>query len=295
MIIVHDPRCAEYGADGHPECPARVLKTAAHLRRTHPDWRWALPKAAPEEAILRAHSAEYLARLKSSTDAFDDDTPHFPDIFAHAARAAGAAIDCAQLALCGERAFSLMRPPGHHATRDQAMGFCYLNSIAIAALDALARGLSRVSIWDFDGHHGNGTEDICRRDPRIRYVSVHEHPAYPGSGESCRANIYNFPIPLVATYSHQLAVFRHAWSCVLEFKPELILVSAGFDSYLRDPLLSLAMHREDFELFGEWLAPSGIPTTAILEGGYSEDLPVLIDAFLSGWEPRPRLAESQMG
>jgi len=292
MIIVHDPRCAEYGADGHPECPARVLKTAEHLRRTHPDWRWGLPNAAPEEAILRAHSAEYLARLKSSTEAFDEDTPRYPDIFVHAARAAGAAIDCAQFALRGERAFSLMRPPGHHATRDQAMGFCYLNSIAIAAHDALAHGLSRVAIWDFDGHHGNGTEDICRGDLRIRYVSVHEHPAYPGSGAFSRPNIFNFPMPLVASYSHQLAVFRHSWSCVLEFKPELILVSAGFDSYLRDPLLSLAMHREDFTLFGEWLAQTPTPVAAILEGGYSDDLPVLIEAFLTGWEPRPLLAQA---
>jgi len=290
MIIVHDPRCAEYSADGHPEGPGRLLKTAEHLRRTHPEWRWRLPAPASDEAILRAHSSDYLAQLRDGGDAFDEDTPRYPDILAHAARAAGAAIDVAQLALSGERAFSLMRPPGHHATRDAAMGFCYLNSIAIAARDALARGLTRVSIWDFDGHHGNGTEDICRGDLRIRYVSVHEHPAYPGSGAFSRANIFNFPIPLVASYSHQLAAFRQSWTCVLEFAPELILVSAGFDSYTRDPLLSLGMHPEDFTLFGEWLAAAKIPSAAILEGGYSDDLPTLVDAFLSGWEPRQLLS-----
>lgn len=292
MIIVHDPRCAEYGADGHPESPVRVLKAAEHLRRLHPDWRWRLPERAADEAIRRAHSADYVERLKAGGEDFDEDTPNYPGIFAHAARAAGAAIEVARLALHRERAFSLMRPPGHHATYDEAMGFCYLNSVAIAAHDALAGGLERVAIWDIDGHHGNGTEDICRRDSRLRYVSVHEHAAYPGTGNWTAGNIFNFPIPTVASYSHQLAVFRHSWSCVLDGHPELILVSAGFDSYLREPLLSLAMHPEDFTLFGEWLGATNIPTAAILEGGYSDDLPKLIDAFLSGWEPRARLPEN---
>jgi acetoin utilization deacetylase AcuC-like enzyme len=283
MILIHDPRCAEYATPGHPERPARVIDSAAHLHRAHPGWQWSLPSLASDDAILRVHSATHLARLSSGAD-FDADTAFHPDIGNHARRSAGAAIDAAQLALRGQRAFSLMRPPGHHATREQAMGFCYLNSIAIAAADAIARGVGRVSIWDFDGHHGNGTEAISEGHAPIRYVSAHEHPAYPGTGSVSRGNIFNFPISPHSPHSQQLAILQNSWSCVLDFQPQLILISAGFDAYIRDPLLSLALDRDDFAALGKWLAQSGIPTAAILEGGYSADLPLLIDAFLSAWE-----------
>jgi acetoin utilization deacetylase AcuC-like enzyme len=165
------------------------------------------------------------------------------------------------------------------------MGFCYLGSIAIAALDALAGGLKRVAIWDFDGHHGNGTEAICEDDPRIRFVSTHQHPAYPGTGKVSRKNVFNFPIPPNSPHLHQIGTLRSSWDCVLAFEPQLILVSAGFDAYVRDPLLSLDFEIADYHSFGQWLAQSKIPATAILEGGYSDDLPKLIDAFLTGWEP----------
>lgn len=268
---------------GHPERPERVSRTASHLRRAHPEWPWKVPASATREAILRAHSERHLARLIAGAD-FDADTPFHDGIFEHASRSAGAAIECARLAMRGERAFSLMRPPGHHATREQAMGFCYLNSIAIAAFDALASGVGRISIWDFDGHHGNGTGEICEGDTRIRYVSAHQHPAYPGTGSISRENIFNFPIPVASPASQQVATLRNSWSCALEFQPQLILVSAGFDGFVRDPLLSLSLSIQDYGFFGEWLSQTAIPTAAILEGGYSEDLPILIDAFLSGWD-----------
>lgn len=283
MIILHDSRCAEYSAEGHPESPRRVVRTAEHLRQMHPGWEWRTPEPAGDEAILRAHSPRHLARL-SEARAFDADTPFHEGIDGHARRAAGAAIECSRLALSGQRAFSLMRPPGHHATREKAMGFCYLNSIAIAAFDALAGGLKRVAIWDFDAHHGNGTEDLCEGDARLRYVSVHEHPAYPGTGSVSRGNIRNFPLFAASPRSHQAAVFRDSWECAIAFQPELILVSAGFDAYRLEPLCSLGLQIEDFHSFGKWLAETKIPSAAILEGGYSDDLPLLIEAFLSGWQ-----------
>lgn len=178
----------------------------------------------------------------------------------------------------------MMRPPGHHATGDRAMGFCYLNSIAIAALDALTRGPTRVAIWDFDAHHGNGTESICEGNDRIRYVSFHQHPAYPGTGNLSRANIFNFPVSAETTGAQQMEVLRRSWKCVEEFRPNLILVSAGFDAYEGDPLVSLALTRDNFGTLGEWLSQTEVPCAAILEGGYSSDLPLLIDAFLCGWE-----------
>jgi acetoin utilization deacetylase AcuC-like enzyme len=215
---------------------------------------------------------------------FDPDTPFHEEIGDHAARAAGAATECAHLALKGQRVFSLMRPPGHHARPEQAMGFCYLNSIAIAALDALASGISRISIWDFDAHHGNGTEEICEGNPKLRYVSVHQHPAYPGTGSHARGNIFNFPLSAELSRQDQLSVLRSSWDCALEFDAQLILVSAGFDGYVRDPLCSLSLEIEDFRSCGQWMTQCSIPCAAILEGGYSDDLPILIDAFLSGWD-----------
>ncbi len=286
MTILHDERCANYGTPGHPERPERVSRTAEHLRRAHPEWKWQTPSPAERNTLLKAHSEHHLARLKDGAH-FDPDTPFYDGIYEHAARAAGAAIECARLALRGQRAFSLMRPPGHHATRDQAMGFCYLNSIAITALDALTSGISRVSIWDFDAHHGNGTEEICAGNVHPRYVSVHEHPAYPGTGSHTRGNVFNFPVIAESSYSHQAAMLRNSWDCALEFDPQLILVSAGFDGYLRDPLCSLSLDLEDYRACGEWMSQSAIPTAAILEGGYSDDLPLLINAFLSGWDSRP--------
>jgi acetoin utilization deacetylase AcuC-like enzyme len=284
VIIFHDERCAGYATPGHPERPERVTRSALHLRAAHPKWEWRVPPAATREMLLRAHTEAHLARLGGGKN-FDADTPAHEGIFDHAARSAGAAVECARAALRGERAFSLMRPPGHHATREQAMGFCYLGSIAIAALDALAGGLKRVAIWDFDGHHGNGTEAICEDDLRIRFVSTHQHPAYPGTGKVSRKNVFNFPLPPNSPHLHQIGTLRSSWDCVLAFEPQLILVSAGFDAYVRDPLLSLDFEIADYHSFGQWLAQSKIPATAILEGGYSDDLPKLIDAFLTGWEP----------
>ncbi|HEX8311092.1 MAG TPA: histone deacetylase [Chthoniobacteraceae bacterium] len=286
MTILHDERSTGYATAGHPERPERVSRTAEHLRRAHPLWPWQTPPPAEREAILRAHSERQLARVEAG-EHFDADTPSYDGIFEHAARAAGAAIECARLAVRGQRAFSLMRPPGHHATRDKAMGFCYLNSVAIAALDAVNSGIARVSIWDFDAHHGNGTEAICAGNDQVRYVSFHEHPAYPGTGSHSRGNCFNFPISAESPRSRQVATLRHTWGCVLEFAPQLILVSAGFDGYVRDPLCSLSLEVEDYGSCGKWISESAIPCGAILEGGYSDDLPLLIDAFLSAWDSRP--------
>ena len=284
MIIFHDPRCAEYAKTGHPERPARILTSAPVLKTQHEDWGWRLPNPANDEMLLRAHSAEHLERIRASREDFDADTPAFGNIFEHAARAAGAAVDVACEAQSGNRAFSLMRPPGHHATRDQAMGFCYFSNIAIAAFDALANGAERVAIWDFDAHHGNGTEAIVAHDDKIAFASIHQFPAYPGTGAKSFANCYNFPIaPMTPRVAHVGEVER-ALQTLLDFKPDLILVSAGFDAYAGDPLVQMTLEGEDFATFGKWLRECGVAAGAILEGGYSDELPELIDAFLSNWE-----------
>jgi acetoin utilization deacetylase AcuC-like enzyme len=283
MLVFHDPRCLDYSTPGHPERPARITDSASLLKERHPQWEWRKPRPADKAALLRAHSPEHVAGIRAAARDFDPDTAAHPGIFEHAARATGAALDVAHEALKGNRAFSLMRPPGHHAMRDRAMGFCYFSHIAIAALDALQNGAERVAIWDFDAHHGNGTEDVVANNPRIAFASIHQFPGYPGTGTRSFANIHNFPVaPLTARAEH-VGEVRRALDQLLAFEPNLLLVSAGFDAYAGDPITEMTLEPEDFATFGEWLRETEIPSGAILEGGYSDELPELIDGFLSSW------------
>jgi acetoin utilization deacetylase AcuC-like enzyme len=283
MIIFHDPHCVEYSAPGHPERPARITRTVPLLKDRHPKWEWREPRPANDQELLRAHSIEHIAKLKSPPGDFDLDTLAHANIYDYALKSAGAGIEAARTAVAGKRAFALMRPPGHHATRDRAMGFCYFSNVAIAALDALENGAERVGIWDFDAHHGNGTEAIVAHNERIRFASIHQFPAYPGTGAKSFDNIDNYPVAPETPRQRHVDVCKRALDKLVSFKPSLILVSAGFDAYARDPLVQMTLEGEDFAIFGEWLRKIDIPVGAILEGGYSDDLPELIDEFLTSW------------
>jgi acetoin utilization deacetylase AcuC-like enzyme len=195
-------------------------------------------------------------------------------------------VEVARAALRRQPAFSLMRPPGHHAMRDRAMGFCYFSNIAVAALDALENGAERVAIWDFDAHHGNGTEDIVANNPRIAFASIHQFPGYPGTGTRSFANIHNYPVAPLAPRAQHVPEVRRALDQLLKFKPDLLLVSAGFDAYAGDPITEMTLEPEDFVTFGEWVREANVPVGAILEGGYSDELPELVDIFLTGWIER---------
>ena len=282
MLILHDPQCADYGSSMRPEQPARITHSVTHLRAAHPDWEWRIPSIADQPVLLLAHSSALLRRIQLPAD-IDADTPHFPGIYDHARRSVGAALEAARLAEAGQKTFSLMRPPGHHATRDQAMGFCYLNQIAIAALSTAATG-ARVAVWDFDAHHGNGTEDILRDRPNTLFSSVHQNPGYPGTGTHSTANCKNFPVAPHASRTTHFAALARSWEAVLAFKPDLVLVSAGFDAYVHDPITEMTLESDDFAELGRWLRQSALPAAAIREGGYSEDLPPLIDVFISAWD-----------
>src|SRR5437773_737161 len=259
MTIFHHPRCLEYSSPGHPERPERIGRTAPLLKDRHPDWAWRKPAAATDAQLLRAHSREHVEGVANALEHSDLDTPFYPNIEVHARRSAGAAIEATRSALRGENAFSLMRPPGHHATRDGAMGFCYFSNVAVAALDALETGVERIAIWDFDGHHGNGTEAIVAHNLRIQFASIHQFPAYPGTGAKSFANIDNYPIAPGTSRNHHVEVAKRALEKLVAFKPDLLLVSAGFDAYACDPLVQMMLERDDFATFGEWLRKLDVP------------------------------------
>ena len=265
-----------------PEQPARTQRSAAHLRAAHPAWEWRMPAAASDDLLLLGHTPEHLKRLGRPVD-FDEDTPFFQGIGDHARRAVGAACAAATAALAGQKAFSLMRPPGHHATANQAMGFCYLNQIALAALHAQTQSAAKVAVWDFDAHHGNGTEAILHGRPGMLFTSVHQFPGYPGTGTTSFDNCRNWPVRPHTPRTAHMAEIAASWQAVLDFSPDLILVSAGFDADARDPLTEMTLETEDFATLGRWMHEADRPAAAILEGGYSDDLPQLIDAFLSAW------------
>jgi acetoin utilization deacetylase AcuC-like enzyme len=283
--IITDEKCAGYSSYGHPERPERVSDTQDFLRRQQGlPIVWAAPSRADEAQILRAHTPQHLARLNEPED-FDADTPFHEDISTLARASVAAALDALAAARAGETVFSLMRPPGHHATRDQAMGFCYLNNIAIAVLEAVTTGSKRAAVYDFDVHHGNGTEAILLNQPGVEFFSIHQFPCYPGTGATnVGRNCFNYPVPPGTPREKWRAVLAHALDDLKRFRPDLVAVSAGFDAYARDPLAEGTLLAEDFHWLGQSLRKLGVPFFSLLEGGYSQELPELIFAYLKGVE-----------
>ena len=285
MKIITDEHCAGYSKAGHPERPERIVATLARLRsQKELSLTWAGPGTVEDAVLLRAHTSEHLARLNEPQD-FDADTPFFPGIAGSARASVGAALAALKAARTGEAAFSLMRPPGHHATRRRAMGFCYLSNIAIAVLEALASGSKKVAVLDFDVHHGNGTEAILLNQPGAFFFSIHQHPCYPGSGtRNVGSNCFNYPLPPQTPRAEYRHVLASALEHLQSLKPDLLAVSAGFDCYARDPLAQQTLETEDFYWLGQSIRNVGVPAFSLLEGGYSHDLPDLILAYLKGLE-----------
>jgi acetoin utilization deacetylase AcuC-like enzyme len=291
--VITAKSCLAYDAHGHPENSARVERTQDLLQRS--GYHFIEATSCTEHDILRVHSHRHLETVRSGKF-FDGDTPNLPAIFEHAKLAAGAAVQAAEFALHGHPAFSLMRPPGHHATRHQLMGFCYFNNIAIAVASVLESGTKpkshdydhgmapkRVAILDFDCHHGNGTEEIFHGHSNVLFVSLHQSPCYPGTGNTSNGNCINYPLPPHTGEKEYLVALEDALRKIVAFHPDLLAVSAGFDAYREDPITQMSLEVGTFEKIGKAIRTWKLPTFSVLEGGYSRRLPECIAAYLEGW------------
>ena len=270
----------------HPECPERISAITDRLIASGLDaylYHYAAPCASYEQ-IARAHDTLYIREVEAAVPEsglhyIDADTalnPHTLEAARHAAGAAVLAVDIVMRKEC-RTAFCAVRPPGHHAERNRAMGFCIFNSVAVGAAHAMAaHGLERIAIVDFDVHHGNGTENIFAGDPRVLMVSTFQHPLYPYSGiEDPAPNMVNVPLAAGSGGEEFRAAVRDYWLPALEaHRPQLILISAGFDAHREDPLAGLKFVEADYawvtrELIAVAERHAEGRVVSMLEGGYA--------------------------
>jgi acetoin utilization deacetylase AcuC-like enzyme len=311
LAIVHTPRFADHVTPpGHPESVERAHVFDAVAGRWRKGGGLVLaPRSATREELTRVHDAAYLDRLESRRGqavVLDPDTFTSADTIEVAMLAAGAALVGLEHALAGQGpALGLVRPPGHHAERDRAMGFCLYNNTAVAAAAALARGLARVAVVDMDVHHGNGTQWIFYEDPRVLYVSTHQYPYYPGTGaadEAGRGAGAGFTVNLPLAAGAGDADYQRCFEAVIEpvlaaFEPQLVVASCGFDVHERDPLAGMRVSTEGCTMMVTRLRAlaerlCGGRLLALTEGGYDlralgECLDRSVDA-LAGSAPAPR-------
>ncbi len=281
MKIVFSKRCLEYYEPWHPESPSRVREAYRFLKAK--GYEFLGPRPASYEDILRVHKAEYVEIVRTRSF-YDPDSTPYENIYEYASLSAGGAISAAKV-----NGFSLMRPPGHHAGHSgialgaSSLGFCYFNNIAIAI-----RSLDKNTlILDIDGHHGNGTQEIFYGNKKVRYISLHRSPHYPGTGLRSEANCLNFPLPRNAGDELYLKTLEKALSQVDVKDIEVVAVSAGFDAHKNDPLASLNLSSECYMEIGRKIGSLGLPTFAVLEGGYNPmDLGRNIHEFLQGLEKK---------
>ena len=261
VILIHSDRFAEHQTPpGHPERSERAdVFDAVATKWSKRGVDVVAPRAATHEQLARVHDVDYIRRISETTGratALDPDTYTSPDSYEIALLAAGAAIDGVERVMSGSHraAVAMVRPPGHHAERDRAMGFCLFNNAAVAAAHAHALGAAKVAIVDYDVHHGNGTQHIFEADRHVLYISTHQYPYYPGTGaadevgrESGRGFTVNVPLEAGAVdEDYQLALEKIVLPVLRQFEADLLIVSAGFDAHARDPLGGMRVTTDGF-------------------------------------------------
>ncbi len=280
-IFTHPDMLDHDAGDGHPERPGRLAAVTAALNQAGLDGDLREAPRVADVDLLRVHPEAYLEAIRRAAPTegrtrLDPDTAMSPGSLSAAERACGAAVAAVKAVAAGEleRAFCAVRPPGHHAEPDRAMGFCIFSSVAVAARAAQAEGLQRVAVVDFDVHHGNGTEAVVQGDPDLFFASIHQWPFYPGTGQAGRrGSVVNATVPAMAPRESWRAAFESLMAPLDAFRPDLILVSAGFDAHARDPLADQALEAEDFAWATRAIlevarARCGGKVVSSLEGGY---------------------------
>jgi acetoin utilization deacetylase AcuC-like enzyme len=272
-------KCWEYAQPGHPESPARVRNTRDYLSAR--GLSFTEPLTCNENDIRLAHSEELIRAVKKG-EFSDPDTPALPGIYDYALLAVSGALSAMEHCLCGKSAFSLMRPPGHHAARNSLGGFCYFNNIAVAVKKGVSAG-RKASIIDIDCHHGNGTQDIFSGEGSVLYASLHQSPLYPGTGLSSNGNCLNFPLAAGTGEKQYLETLGTAMDEIRRFSPDIIAVSAGFDTHADDPLAGMELKETTYMEIAKMIASLDMPRFAVLEGGYGPKLPECVYNFLMGF------------
>lgn len=283
MLLIASPRFDNHVTPpGHPERPERahVFDDVA-ARWLERGGRVAHPRPATHDEVARVHDREYVERIAATAGRpgvmLDPDTFTSPDSYDVALLAAGAAVQAMEHALdYGEPAFALVRPPGHHAERERAMGFCLFNNVAVAAAAACDRGLTRIAVVDIDVHHGNGTQWMFYSEPCVLYISTHQFPFYPGTGAADERGTgaglgFTFNIPMAAgsTDEDYARAYDRVADRLREYSPELLLVSAGFDAHADDPLASMRMTAAGYaRITQQVLDAADCPVALVTEGGY---------------------------
>jgi acetoin utilization deacetylase AcuC-like enzyme len=288
LLLTHADMAQYTPGIGHPEAPARLTSVLEALGSVAGLIREEAPLANKEQLCL-AHDTDFIETLHATAQRketlwIDADTRLSPDSWQAALRASGAAIRAVEAVMDGSihNAFCATRPPGHHAGKASAMGFCLVNPAAIGARFALETyGLERVAIVDFDVHHGNGTQDIALDDPRLLYISSHQMPLFPGTGLPEESGPYNNLLNLPLEMGEDGDTFRHLWKHkalprLTAFQPQMIMISAGFDAHHRDPLGGLDLEEEDFSCVTRYLVQEANVLcerriVSVLEGGYHPD------------------------
>ena len=283
--VVWNPACRHhYAGAGHPERPQRFEAVLEALRRPElaAQVRWVQAPAATRAPLERVHPAGYIETLEGLAarggGALDADTFMGPRSWESVLASAGVALAAVEEGMKHGRAFGITRPPGHHALAERAMGFCFLNNVVLAARHAQALGCARVLIVDWDVHHGNGTQALVERDPSVRFVSMHQYPWYPGTGaaeERGVGNVFNIPRPGGLPRAIYARDFLAGVDAALErWSPDILLISAGFDSLAGDPLGEFTLEPEDITHWTQRLRErmGTRPIVGVLEGGYRLDL-----------------------
>jgi len=303
MRVFTDPRCLQHRSPrGYPERPERLSGIVDHLRSRGWDLAEGKWEGDARQAVLALHEERYVERFERAVERGDSlldsaDNPLSEGTWEASWAAVETTLAAADHVASGNQAFAAVRPPGHHAERAVAMGFCFFNNVAVAAEHLRRKGAERVAIFDFDVHHGNGTQHLFERRADVFYASTHQYPFYPGTGAASEIGIgegegatLNVPLPAgTDDAGYAEAIQGRVIPALRAFAPDVLLVSAGFDAWQNDPLGGMRLTEEGFRSWGEWLRSladevCGGRLLAVLEGGYDlASLPRLVEASLEGF------------